>query len=63
MTGTLDSTPNTSFLLEFFASGTGSPPEGQTYLSLGQDPTVTTDGAGHASFRVSVSATASPAST
>jgi parallel beta-helix repeat protein len=56
ISGTLTSTPNTTFTLEFFAndsldsSGNG---EGQTWLG---DATVTTDDTGQASFTVTVAA-------
>ena len=50
--GTLNSTPNTTFTLEFFASPTADPTgygEGKTFLGL---TTVTTDAKGNASFSV-----------
>jgi hypothetical protein len=47
VTGSLSSVANTSFVVEFFASGAGSPPQGQTFLG---QLTVTTDGAGQKSF-------------
>ena len=57
ITGTFNSTPNTSFTLEFFsspsadASGNG---EGKTFLC---DTTVTTDGSGNATINVTCSTT------
>lgn len=50
--GTLDSTPNTSFRLEFFSSGvcdTSGYGEGETFLGFTE---VTTDGGGDTSFSV-----------
>ncbi len=39
VTGSLSSTPSTKFRVEFFGSATGSPPEGQIYLTAGpQNP-------------------------
>ena len=55
--GHLDSTPNTTFTLDFYASTLRDPSgygEGQTYLG---STTVTTDGSGHASFTAMVAAT------
>jgi hypothetical protein len=46
VTGTLTSTPNATFHLEFFANTTDDP-EGRTFLGSG---TVTTDATGHGSF-------------
>ena len=51
ITGTLNSTPNTAFTVQFFASAAADPSgfgEGQTYL--GQVTGVMTDGSGNASF-------------
>ncbi len=51
ISGTLNSTPNTSFYLEFYSSQTADPTgfgEGQTYL--GALSNVTTDGSGNATF-------------
>jgi hypothetical protein len=47
VSGSLTSAANTSFMLEFFASNSSSPPEGQTFLGQAM---VTTDAAGQASF-------------
>jgi trimeric autotransporter adhesin len=52
--GTLNSTPNTTFRIEFFASDAADPTgfgEGQTFLDF---TTVTTDGNGDASFTVTL---------
>ena len=55
--GTLNSTANTAFTLQFFsnsacdASGFG---EGQTFLGATTPPTVTTDGSGNVTFSVTV---------
>jgi len=57
ITGTLNSTPNTAFRLEFFANSAGDPSdygEGQTYLGA---ITVTTDSAGDAAFVATLTAT------
>jgi hypothetical protein len=58
VSGTLTSpdTPNMPFVLEFFASSTGSPPQGDIFLGRSSmiDPNVmTTDASGHLSFTVS----------
>jgi hypothetical protein len=45
--GSLRSVASTTFVLDFFASSSGSPPEGQTFLG---QATVTTDGTGQATF-------------
>jgi hypothetical protein len=45
--GSLASTPRTTFDVEVFTSGSGTPPEGQTLLGL---TTVTTDSTGQATF-------------
>jgi hypothetical protein len=55
--GALNSTPNTTFILDFYANdadkgSAGSYGQGQYYLGYAN---VTTDGTGHASFNVSVS--------
>ncbi len=54
ITGSLNSTPSETFLIEFFASPTANPSgygEGKTYLG---DTSVTTDASGNASFSVTV---------
>ena len=54
VTGSLNSTPNTSFHLEFFAGPTANASgygEGKTYLG---DTSVTTDASGNASFSVTL---------
>ncbi|HZY87889.1 MAG TPA: hypothetical protein VFE78_23850 [Gemmataceae bacterium] len=51
--GTLTSTPNTSFLVQFFSSPPGSSFQGQTLIG---SVTVTTDAGGNASFSLSVAA-------
>ncbi len=54
ITGSLNSTPDETFLLEFFASPTANASgygEGKTYLG---DTSVTTDSSGNASFSVTV---------
>jgi hypothetical protein len=56
--GSLTSAGSTSFILEFFASDTGDPLEGQ--IILGQ-ATVLTDPTGHASFQVTLPHSASSA--
>jgi hypothetical protein len=56
ITGTLNSTPNTTFRVEFFASDAADPTgfgEGQTFLGF---MTVTTNGSGDASFSVTLPA-------
>ena len=55
--GTLNSTPNTAFTLEFFASPAGSSRQGKTYL--GTCPT-TTDSAGNAHFTCPLPKTVAP---
>ena len=53
--GTLNSSPNTSFILEFFANDVANPSgfgEGQTFLTRSN---VTTDNSGAAAFTVTVS--------
>jgi uncharacterized repeat protein (TIGR01451 family) len=57
--GTLNSTPNTSFTLEFFSNDAADPSgngEGQTYIG---STSVTTDGTCNASFTVTVPVTVS----
>ncbi len=57
--GTLNSLPNTTFVLDFYASTTADPSgygEGQRYLGF---ITVTTDGSGNASFSTILAATTS----
>ena len=49
--GTLTSTANTTYFLELFASESGSPPQGQTYLGK---VTVATNAGGLASFSTSL---------
>ncbi len=56
VSGQLDSTPNTTFTLDFYANTLPDPSgygEGQTYLSSWS---VTTDGSGHACFTATVAA-------
>ncbi len=53
--GTLTSTPNTTFLVQIFSSPAGSSFQGQTLIG---SATVTTDADGNASFSVSVAAVA-----
>ena len=56
ITGTLTSTPNTTFTLEFFANDSlDASGNGEGQISLG-DATVTTDDAGQATFIVTVAA-------
>jgi hypothetical protein len=58
--GTLNSTPNTTFRIEFFASDAADPTgfgEGQTFLDF---TTVTTDGNGDASFTVTLQSAVAP---
>jgi hypothetical protein len=57
VTGTLTSTPNTSFALQFFSSGSDSPPQGQAYMD--HDLTVATNSSGQASFTLSMTAAVS----
>ena len=59
--GTLDSTPNRAFTLEFFESprpAPGSEPQGQTFLGR---TTVTTDATGHVSFTDTLRVAINPA--
>jgi hypothetical protein len=56
VSGTLDSTPNTTFTIDFYANTLPDPSgygEGQTWLGF---TTVTTDPSGHASFTATVAA-------
>jgi uncharacterized repeat protein (TIGR01451 family) len=46
--GTLNSTPNSAFTVQFFSNPSGDPDEGKTYL--GEKTDVTTDDSGTASF-------------
>lgn len=58
--GTLDSTANSDFIVEFFSNDTCDPSgygEGQTFLG---STTVTTDGSGHVSFNVTLNAATTP---
>ena len=60
ITGTLNSAPNTTFRLEFFASTAADPSgfgEGETFLGAAD---VTTDGAGDAPFSVNLPTAVSP---
>jgi len=54
LSASLNSTPNSTFTLEFFATPPGNPPsygEGQKFLGYTQ---ITTDGAGNASFSATI---------
>lgn len=54
VSGSLDSTPNTSFLIELFANATGDASgHGEGQLSIGST-NVTTNGAGNATFNVAL---------
>jgi hypothetical protein len=57
VTGSLSGTADTSYILEFFASDSGSPSQGQTYLG---QLTVTTDGTGQVSFTASLPVAVTP---
>jgi hypothetical protein len=57
--GTLNSTPNTSFLLQFFSNASCNS-EGQTFLGTATPANVVTDGSGNATFTVTVPTVVTP---
>jgi CSLREA domain-containing protein len=61
--GTLNSTPNTSFLLQFFSNASCDPSgngEGQTFLGTATPANAVTDGTGNATFTVTVPTVVTP---
>lgn len=57
--GTLNSTPNTSFLLQFFSNASCNS-EGQTFLGTATPANAVTDGTGNATFTVTVPTVVTP---